>query len=105
MPSPFPGMDPYLEHPEFFPELHSSLIFCLKESLQELLPEPYYTDTGSRVWIEFVEPLAAPDVIVHRGASSFRAQTAKEVAPAEGTIGYVIVPVAQETRSEGFLEI
>ena len=26
MPSPFPGMDPYLENPEIFPDLHDSLI-------------------------------------------------------------------------------
>ncbi len=39
MPSPFPGMDPYLESPDWFPDLHDGLIFCLKESLQNLLPE------------------------------------------------------------------
>ena len=42
MPSPFPGMDPYLEIPDWFPDLHDGLIFCLKESLQNLLPESYY---------------------------------------------------------------
>ncbi len=26
MPSPFPGMDPYLEHPELWPALHHLLI-------------------------------------------------------------------------------
>nr|WP_315787427.1 DUF4058 family protein [Fischerella sp. JS2] len=26
MPSPFPGMNPYLEHPELFPGLHHWLI-------------------------------------------------------------------------------
>jgi hypothetical protein len=29
MPSPFPGMDPYLEHPAVFPGLHSRLITAL----------------------------------------------------------------------------
>ena len=27
MPSPFPGMDPYLESPDWFPDLHDGLIF------------------------------------------------------------------------------
>ena len=52
MPSPFPGMDPFLESPEFFPGVHDSLIFCLREALQAALPEPYYADTRTRVWIE-----------------------------------------------------
>jgi hypothetical protein len=26
MPSPFPGMDPYLENPDWFPGLHDNLI-------------------------------------------------------------------------------
>jgi len=27
MPSPFPGMDPYLENPDWFPNLHHDPIF------------------------------------------------------------------------------
>jgi len=27
MPSPFPGMDPYLEHPDLWPGFHASLLF------------------------------------------------------------------------------
>jgi hypothetical protein len=29
MPSPFPGMDPYLDNPEIFPDFHDSLIIYL----------------------------------------------------------------------------
>jgi len=29
MPSPFPDMDPFLEHPEIFPDLHDGLIIYL----------------------------------------------------------------------------
>jgi hypothetical protein len=42
MPSPFPGMDPYLESPVWFPNLHHDLIFCIKETLQTRLPVSYY---------------------------------------------------------------
>ncbi len=57
-------MDPYLEHPAFFPGLHDSMITYLRESLQATLPEPYYAEIGDRVWVEmssvphdeFVEP-------------------------------------------------
>jgi hypothetical protein len=42
MPSPSPGMDPYLEHPVYFPDLHERLITSLSEVIQVGLPEPYY---------------------------------------------------------------
>ncbi len=46
MPSPFPGMDPYLESPDWFPDLHGSLIILLKEALQRSLPGPYYAQSS-----------------------------------------------------------
>lgn len=42
MPSPFPGMDPYLEPPTIFPGLHNRLIAGLSEALQAALPAPYF---------------------------------------------------------------
>lgn len=33
MPSPFPGFDPYLENPDFWPEVHSRSIVALADSL------------------------------------------------------------------------
>src|SRR3989442_1271435 len=49
MPSPFPGMDPYLEHPNLFPGLHNRLVAVLSESLQAKLPPPYFAEIGERV--------------------------------------------------------
>lgn len=62
MPSPFPGMDPYLEHPNVFPNLHDKLIVHLEETLQPLLPEPYYAKGNQRVWVDYVEASRIPDV-------------------------------------------
>ncbi|NLF72252.1 MAG: DUF4058 family protein [Candidatus Anammoximicrobium sp.] len=62
MPSPFPGMDPYLEHPDVFPGLHDGLVAYLRESLQPLLPSPCYADIGRRAWIEVSEGYIGPDV-------------------------------------------
>ena len=42
MPSPFPGIDPYLESPEIFPDFHDSFITYLRETLQASLPAPYF---------------------------------------------------------------
>jgi hypothetical protein len=52
MPSAFPGMDPYLEHPDIFPDFHDSFVTYLRESLQPHLPEPYYAAIGRLAWIE-----------------------------------------------------
>jgi hypothetical protein len=51
MPSPFPGVDPYLEDPEIFPDFHDSFITYLRENVRASLPEPYYAALGRRVWI------------------------------------------------------
>ena len=66
MASPFPGMDPFLEQAEIFSGLHDRLITYLSESLQPLLPPPYYADMGRRAWIEVSERYIGPDVNVVR---------------------------------------
>ena len=68
MPSPFPGMDPYLESPDWFPGLHGSLITFMMGSLQHSLPESYYAQSSERVWVEFTQRHIEPDVEVVRSA-------------------------------------
>jgi hypothetical protein len=53
MPSPFPGIDPYLESPDWFPDLHGNLIILMKGALQHSLPESYYAQSSQRVWLEY----------------------------------------------------
>ncbi len=64
MPSPFPGMDPYLEHPAIFPGLHDSFVTYLREALQPKLPEPYYAEISDRLWVEVSDRSIEPDVNV-----------------------------------------
>ncbi len=52
MPSPFLGMDHFLEHPAIFPGLHNRMVATLSESLQASLPAPYFAEIGERVWVE-----------------------------------------------------
>jgi hypothetical protein len=68
MPSPFPGMDPYLEHPRFFPALHERLINQISDALQVALPPAYYAEMRARVWIEYSDRLIDPDVNVLRSS-------------------------------------
>ncbi len=50
MPSPFPGMDPYLEHPELWPEVHNRLIVAIADTLAPQLRPKYRVAIEKRVY-------------------------------------------------------
>jgi Protein of unknown function (DUF4058) len=75
MPSPFPGMDPYLESPDWFPGLHANLIVFMKGALQRSLPESYYADSSQRVWVEYSQRHSEPDVELVQSARRPRKRT------------------------------
>ena len=64
MPSPFPGMDPYLEAADGFRDFHDSLIVSLKYDLQPRLPDGYFVRTNRRLSLEGVEAAKFPDLAV-----------------------------------------
>ena len=107
MPSPFPGMDPYLEHPNVFPNLHDRLILYLEEAIQPLLPAPYYAKSGQRIWLEFVKGSRIPDVGVLRKdrPSSRSSQEDGGVAVAELPVKITAPHVPWEEFHESYLEI
>jgi hypothetical protein len=51
MPSPFPGMDPYLEKPSRWPGVHHELISVIRAMLTELLRPKYFVEVGERVYL------------------------------------------------------
>lgn len=46
--SPFPGMDPYLEAPDIWPDFHHALAVAISSMLNILLPAPYYARLQKR---------------------------------------------------------
>lgn len=50
MPTPFPGMDPYLEHPALWPDLQNSLIIALRDALVPRLRPRYYVAVEERIY-------------------------------------------------------
>lgn len=50
MPSPFPGMDPYLEHPKLWPPFQHQLLACLYQNLLPGLVDRYRARVGTRVY-------------------------------------------------------
>ena len=109
MPSPFPGMDPYLENPEIFPDFHDSVITYLREAVQARLPAPYFAALGRRVWIEVSRRSVGPDVQIQRaraGLSSSRATVPSASPVAIQPIARpVTVKVAHDEFREPFVEI
>jgi hypothetical protein len=115
MPSPFPGMDPYLERSRWFRGLHNSLVFCLQEALQPLLPAPYFALSGELIWMEGSERYVDPDVDVLRRVPSGPREAVESgeeggvatlVAEAEEEPVIVAVPQPpDEERTEPYLEI
>jgi len=108
MPSPFPGMDPYLESLEIFPDFHDSFITYLRATLQGSLPAPYFAALGRRIWIEVSRRSIGPDVEVRRtsGPSARRAEPDGTVAIADQPVARPVeVKVAHDEFREPFVEI
>ena len=108
MPSPFPGMDPFLEGPDVFPDLHNDLIFGVKEALQSRLPEPYFASTEARIWVESSQRTIRPDVSLLRGTRGTPTDddagggTAVAAPP---IVQPVVVFVPEDEITETFLQI
>jgi hypothetical protein len=51
MPSPFPGMDPYLERPSLWPDVHHEFISQIRAKLNPQLLPNYVTQIETRVYV------------------------------------------------------
>lgn len=96
--SPFPGMDPYLEDPALFPDLHERLIGIIAEQLAPRLAPKYITELSTQIVVEQVgwdeDPLVAiPDVTVTQVKET---AVAYAVSPVESV--RVRVPMSIPTR-------
>src|SRR5262245_37487105 len=112
MPSPFPGMDPYLEENPFWSPLHSALITAMQGELKKRVPPRYTVWPDIYIWLH--EPDAEqrmrsfePDVSVSRkhrkktarGASATLAAPATALLPAIRRKGNRYLKI-KEVRSE-----
>lgn len=67
MSTPFPGMDPYLERPDLWPNVHNSLIIAIRDELAPRLRPRYYIAVAERTVRPAPDELAfvaRPDVAV-----------------------------------------
>ncbi len=105
MPSPFPGMDPYLE--AHWRDVHASLVIYSRNALQGVLPRSLRARVEERVLLETPEGLGDhplyPDVRVveFKPRRGVEAKAKVGVAVAEP----VVVDAEPEPATETFLEI
>ena len=105
MPSPFPGMDPYLEHPDLWPDVHNTLISHLREALVPIVSPRYYVALEERTYLDDTSDLVfvgRPDVALvgaRRKDTGTAVQTGARAAVVE-----VEVPVPDRKR-ETYLEV
>ena len=73
--SPFPGMDPYLDAPTIWPDVHTSLMSIFREQLNPLLAPKYLAELETQVVIDRIDDDAQVVLLSKfqkfRGSSSF----------------------------------
>jgi len=91
MPSPFPGMDPYLEHPSLWPDIHNSLIAAIRDELSPQVAPRYYVGLERRAY------LFKPDDIVFVGRPDVSiVQPRRQVAAPEMALAIADGPAVYE---------
>ncbi len=105
MPSPFPGMDPFLEHPDFFPDLHGALHVYIREALQRSLSAPYFAVINERLWVETTARYIEPDTDVLHGDWSIAESSAVAQMAKPTQTRPLVFELAHDQRSESFVEI
>lgn len=103
MPSPLPGMNPYLEQPGLWSEFHSRMIVALADSLDDLLSRDYRVAVEKRVYLTAGDDsilVGIPDVSVTSSEPPTRTVTATVLAEPIT----VEIPLAEEVQ-ERYLEI
>lgn len=56
MPSPFPGINPYLEQPAFWSSFHTRLMVAIADTVAPQLPPNYYIEVETRTYQDQEEP-------------------------------------------------
>lgn len=104
----FPGMDPYLEAPEIWPDFHEAFLSYAREALQPILPERYYVKLNTREEIGIggvTEKVIYPDLAVKK--SEFKGGGAKNFARSsqQATVPDLVVLDDDEPFQVSYLEI
>jgi hypothetical protein len=105
MPSPFPGMDPYLEDPAFWRDFHGEFIYACRDEIFKGLPDGYEAAVDEQVRLIDLPPEefesakikdVLPDVAVLRTPS----RQSAAAGPATSTGAALLEPVTIQVPAE-----
>jgi len=103
MPGPLPGMDPWLEKPARFSDVHNSLVTYFADDLSAVLPEPYIARGATRVWLD--QQRREPDEGTY-DPSNISVEGDANVAQAMRQAGLIAVADEEDERfEEPYLEV
>lgn len=113
MPSPFPGMDPYLECPDIFSDFHDRFAEYISAELNRTLPAPYYARLEMRPEVGIIgeegQRRIVPDVSVQRSPWPASLSTSESVAVLDGprteASSSVEITVPSEPIRHHFVEV
>lgn len=108
MPSPFPGMDPFLERSEIWPDFHDSMIAYIREALQPLLRPQYVALTQDRLFVVESNRPIRPDISVFETQPYFASAgggDTKEIATVEADPVSSILEIQHEEIRQPFIQI
>ena len=103
MPSPFPGMDPYLEAPAQWPGVHQRLITYAADILQSGLRPRYHVLIGERVYIATPPQSFYPDVTLLQYPT--QREPGGSVAVAEPDTPTAVGIYLEEAQRQPYIEI
>ncbi|MBI2898654.1 MAG: DUF4058 family protein [Planctomycetes bacterium] len=105
MTTPFPGMDPYLEHPALWPDVHNRLIAAIGDRLGPILRPRYSVCLEERTYVGEPDELVfigRPDIAVTAQPEMSERSTEGGIATEQALT--VTVPVPDRMR-ETYLEV
>jgi hypothetical protein len=109
MPSPFPGMDPYLESPSLWPDVHHEFISEIRAALNPKLRPKYVARVELRVYVSDEQDpgreVRVPDLRIERVQKRNGRGKSSRVGSALMTEPRIISFPVEEEIQEAFLEI
>ncbi len=109
MPSPFPGMDPYLENPELWRDVHTKLISEIQTALNPLLRPRYVARLEKRVYLSDEDDLGrewiVPDLRLERRPKRGNGHKPRPAAAARVVEPMIVSVITEEEIEEAYLSI
>ncbi|MCF2148659.1 DUF4058 family protein [Desmonostoc muscorum LEGE 12446] len=108
MPSPFPGMNPYLEDPALWPGVHGRLIVAIADSLSPQLRPKYFVAIEERIYQTISDDrllVGIPDVIIKNSQTVINPKIPNIAVAAPVVQPKTVTVPIPETVKERYLEV